>query len=142
MNKLMVFLAALVIMSCGSATSGEQRETDEVKEKGHSSDTLQLNNGAKWKTDSTTRTNVAILMKLAADSSYNLKNQQAFASQVQNRLDSLVQQCKMTGPDHEALHKWLQPVLHDAKELKEEGEYEKSRAQLRKDLQNFNKYFD
>jgi hypothetical protein len=49
----------------------------------------------------------------------------------------------MTGPDHDALHAWLKPVLHDVKELKEDGDkYDEKFAVLQKDVQRFYDYFD
>ncbi|MGZ3952200.1 MAG: hypothetical protein ACXVBZ_12445, partial [Flavisolibacter sp.] len=65
----------------------------------------------------------------------------SLSARLQTRLDTLVQQCKMTGPAHEALHSWLKPVLHDTKELKE-GKYDQNYAQLKKDVQSFYDFFD
>ena len=144
MNKLILFLSAVLFVACGATTSQEQKESREEQEHESSASTLQLNNGAKWKADSTTRTNVATLMQLVNDNYYrDEKNRQKFSNQLQNGLDSLVKQCKMTGPDHDALHTWLKPVLQDAKELKEdEGEYNKKYTELRKDVQSFYDYFE
>ena len=35
-----------------------------------------------------------------------------------NGLNKMIQQCKMTGPDHEALHHWLEPILKETNDLK------------------------
>ena len=144
MNKLILFLSAILFVACGTTTSQEQKESSEEQEHGSAASTLQLNNGAKWKADSTTRTNVAILVQLVNDSNYrDGKSKEKFSDQLQNGLDSLVTQCKMSGPDHDALHTWLKPVLHNAKALKEDGgEYNKKYTELRRDLQSFYDYFD
>ena len=33
-------------------------------------------------------------------------------------INKMIQECKMTGPDHEALHKWLEHILENANKLK------------------------
>lgn len=144
MNKILLFFTAVVFVACGTTTSQEQKENGEEQEHSNSDPALQLKNGAKWKPDSITRTNVVILSQLVNDSNYrDEKNKQTFSNQLQKGLDSLVKQCKMSGPDHDALHAWLKPVLHDVKELKEdEGDYDKKYAQLRADVHRFYDYFE
>jgi hypothetical protein len=125
-----------------NTTSQEQKQSKEEHE--HDAPALQLNNGAKWKADSTTLVNVSSITQLVNDSNYrNEKNRIEFSGQLQSRLDTLVKQCKMTGPDHDALHAWLKPVLHDVKELKEDGdEYNEKFTVLQKDVQRFYDYFE
>jgi hypothetical protein len=159
MYKILMFFTLVILMSCGTGNSEEQKkkgekpetsnsdgqkEMDHETEHSDSSLTLQLNNGSKWDADSTTRLNVASLMQLVNDKSYGDKAKRiVFQSQLQNRLDTLVKQCRMIGPAHEALHAWLKPVIHDSKVLKErEGDYDKKYAQLRKDVRSFYDYFD
>lgn len=83
---------------------------------------LTLNNGAKWKADSITNHNVLIL-KTVADN-FKIKpfpssnDYRILSSNLSNALNQMIEQCKMTGPDHEALHHWLEPVLEKNKELK------------------------
>jgi hypothetical protein len=83
---------------------------------------LTLNNGAKWKADSITNQNVVILKTIADN--FKIKpfpssnDYQTLSGDLSNALNQMIQQCKMTGPDHEALHHWLEPVLEKNKELK------------------------
>jgi hypothetical protein len=83
---------------------------------------LTLNNGAKWKADSITNHNVVILKTIADN--FKIKpfpssnDYRILSSDLSNALNQMIQQCKMTGPDHEALHHWLEPVLEKNKELK------------------------
>ena len=141
MNKL-IFFIALVFVGCSNTATQEQKSESEGQEHKENVSSLELNNGVKWKADSTTQINVGALTRLINDSAYTDKqNAIHFSALLQNRLDTLVQQCKMTGPAHEALHSWLKPVLHDAKELKE-GEYDQNFAQLKKDVQIFYQYFE
>jgi len=141
MNKL-IFFIALGFIGCGSPGTQEQKSENEEQERNEATSALQLNKGTKWKADSITHVNVAALTQLVNDSSYrDDKNVASLILRLQTRLDTLVQQCKMTGPAHEALHSWLKPVLHDTKELKE-GQYDLKHEQLRKDVQSFYDYFD
>jgi uncharacterized protein YceK len=159
MHKILLFFTVAILMSCGAVNSDTQKENDEKteaaksegqdemkeeKEDSDSTETLQLDNGKKWKADNTTRANVASLTQLVNDSTYRYKkNSKELHKGVQSRLDTLVKQCKMTGPAHEALHAWLKPVLHDTKELREsKGEYDSKYALLRKDVQSYYDYFE
>ena len=159
MYKILVFFTLTVLMSCGMGGSEKQKENDdkteagkaegqknkdEELEQGDSTSTLQLNNGKKWKADSITLKNVASLTQLVNDKTYDDKaKRSAFQSQLQNDLDILVKECRMSGPAHEALHAWLKPVIHNTRELKDgEGEYDKKYAQLRNNVQSFYDYFD
>jgi hypothetical protein len=141
MKRIVLFLTSISFMACVNTTSQDQKENKEEHE--NNASVLQLNNGAKWKADSTTLVNVSAITQLVNDSNYrNEKNRVEFSSRLQGRLDTLVKQCKMSGPDHDALHAWLQPVLHDVKEIKEDQEYDKKYAELRKDVQSFHDYFE
>jgi hypothetical protein len=143
MNKIIAVLTSLFFFACTN-TSQEKVESATEREHSDSTSKLQLNNGAKWKTDEATRKNVAAIVLVVNDSSYATgKNRAQFANQLQVKIDTLVQQCKMTGPDHDALHLWLDKILHDVKEIKEnEDEYDKKNAALKKDVESFNDYFE
>lgn len=106
---------------------------------------LQLNNGAKWKTDEATRENVAAMMKVVNENSnIGEKNASRLAKQLQARIDTLIHQCEMKGPEHDTLPVWLGQVLHNPRELKEvdHDEYQKSYAALRKRMESFYTYFE
>jgi hypothetical protein len=51
----------------------------------------------------------------------------------------------MEGPDHNALHLWLEPVLNDVKHLKNtdnEEEAKNAATVLSEDVRKFNQYFN
>lgn len=143
MNKIIVILTSLFFFACTNI-SQEKTESSTQHQHPDSTSILQLNNGAKWKTDEATRKNVAAIAQVVNDSSYATgKNRAQFANQVQVKLDTLVQQCKMTGPDHDALHVWLENIIHDVKEIKEDEDgYNKRYAALKKDVESFHNYFE
>ena len=43
---------------------------------------------------------------------------QLLGSDLANDEDTMIQQCTMKGTDHEALHKWLEPILNQTNQLK------------------------
>jgi hypothetical protein len=143
MNKLLVILSLLFI-GC-SSTSQQENDKPGSKPK---EDTIAVSkpiNGVKWKADETTRANVALVRQLVYDSAYaGGKNNAQLAKELQARIDLLVQQCTMQGQAHETLHQWLQTILKDIKELKEEeaGEEEKPVKALQGDVDQFNVYFE
>ena len=122
--------------------TGEQEKHNTTTSIVHNS--LQLNNGAKWKADEATRKNVAAIVNVINDSiNVGLNNRAQLTKQLQIRIDTLVQQCKMKGPDHDALHVWLEQVLHDLQEVKaEDHDYKKSFATLKKDVESFYDFFE
>ncbi len=87
-----------------------------------SEERLALNNGQKWKVDSITKINVNNLQNIVA----TINNQQNkslliyknSAAHLQKGLDKMISECKMKGPDHEALHQWLKPLIEKVQELK------------------------
>ena len=122
--------------------TGEQEKHDTTASVVHNS--LQLNKGAKWKAYEATRKNVAAFVNVINDSSnMGQNNRVQLTKQLQIRIDTLVQQCKMKGPDHDALHVWLEQVLHDLREVTAgDHDYQKSYAALKRDVENFYAFFE
>lgn len=111
--------------------------------------TLSLNNGAKWQTDESTRTHAAKLNALVDDftksANPELNNYHAFAGTVQNELNGLINDCKMKGPEHDALHVWLEPVLKETNNIRTATTIENAKQateRLAQNVQKFNQYFD
>ena len=146
MNKILIIIS-LIIISCANpekhqATTGhEHHDTTKVE----TAIGEQLNNGARWKTDEATRKNVGVLMKFINDSSHSdSKNRQQLLQKVQAAIDTLVRQCRMSGPDHDALHVWLKQVLVDVQNLKEghDDEYQNLHTRLKNDIESFSVFFE
>ncbi len=88
---------------------------------------LVLNNGAKWKADAATSKNVALLK--GAISGATPQDQTGYlqaAEKLQEGLNKMVKECAMKGPDHEALHQWLVPLMGQVKALKNAATVEQS----------------
>ena len=143
MNKIIV-LMIFAFAACTSNTKQDAvNETDSTATHHETQAGLQLNNGAKWKTDEATKRNVGVLQSIANDRTSGANNA-TVANRLQSALDTLIKQCTMQGADHEALHQWLQPVIHGVKEMKEEKGKEGTEAivALRTELARFNEYFE
>lgn len=112
-------------------------------------DGLTLNNGKKWKADSVTKINFNLLKK-HVENFYNQQDTsiaayQMIASDLQEDLDKMVMQCKMQGPDHDALHQWLHPLVEQIKQLRKSadaGSASKSMNDTKSQLMMFLNYFE
>ncbi len=109
---------------------------------------LRLNNGNKWHADSTTNTHVKAMQDLvktfAGKKEKKLDDYHQVSNQLLDAVNKLLAACKMTGPDHEALHQWLEPLLDEIKEQKNaSGMPEAASAFLKieKNLDKYNEYF-
>ena len=131
-NKGMKKLLALLFLTgtlwaCNNNTPSEKKEAIDSAETDHheqsvNSGELLLNNGAKWKADSTTNNNVksllVVLEKLNDGTDKSLTAYKKTATDLQQGLDKMISECKMKGPDHDALHKWLEPLIEQVAKLK------------------------
>jgi hypothetical protein len=120
-KTVFLFLSAAFLFACNQ--SSDKKKVDEHADHSHAETTaLTLNNGAKWKADSITNNNV-VGLKTIADN-FRIKpfptanDYQVFGADLSNGLNKMIQECKMSGPDHEALHHWLEPVLSETNQLK------------------------
>jgi hypothetical protein len=138
--KNLIVIFGFIWMGCNNA-SHEHATKEEAHQDRDSVASLQLNNGSKWKTDEATKKNVASIKQLVNDSNYYKKEAESFTRELQTGIDTLVQQCRMTGPAHEALHFWLGNVLHDLNALKK-GERKDAFTDLHKNVMLYDAYFE
>ena len=65
------------------------------------------------------------------------------SAKLQSKIDTLIKQCRMQGPEHDALHVWLEKVLTDMKQLKDgENGYSAAYAALKKQIESFYLFFE
>lgn len=109
---------------------------------------LSLNNGAKWHTDNSTKLHAnklnGIIQAFDNSGDSKLSSYCNLSDAINHELDNLMSDCKMKGPEHEALHHWLEPVLRDAEQLKKASNEKEGTAAvniLRTDIQKFNQFF-
>lgn len=80
---------------------------------------LSLNKGVKWKADAKTLANVTLLKTAVADAvKQNPVDYSLTAAALQKRLDKMVAECSMKGPEHDALHQWLLPLVQKVNAFK------------------------
>jgi len=110
---------------------------------------LALNNDAKWKADSVTNHNVANLRSIADNfklkSTPSVSKYQKLSADLNTGLNKMIKECKMIGADHDALHLWLQPILKENTELKNNTDTEIAGTifkSIDKRLDNYNNYFE
>ena len=109
------------------------------------SEKLVLNHGAKWKVDKITNNNVSDLQQMVKPGNgKSLKEYHMAGAALQNGITKMIRECRMTGPDHQALHKWLEPLMELVSKLSRATDttaaarlYKETTAQLNL----FNRYF-
>ncbi|HTN08545.1 hypothetical protein [Agriterribacter sp.] len=125
-KTVMMLMLTGLLWACNSNPSpGNDTPTaSDVHE--HEEATLTLNNGQKWKADAATNENVVamrtIVQNFSAEPHTGLSDYRILDGDLQKGLDKMIQDCKMQGPDHDALHLWLEPLLKGVSELKKAGD--------------------
>ena len=153
-KALIILLLSTVFVACNNpetAATKEPATEAQAAQHEHAAEqtALQLNNGAKWKADSPTNDNVknlqAIVEKFNAAGDHSLPAHQANATALQAGLSKMVNECRMQGADHDALHKWLEPLMKQVNGLKLAGSEDAAAKQLESiqtQLNYYNQYFE
>jgi hypothetical protein len=112
-------------------------------------DKLVLNNGAKWKVDTGTNDHVknleAILKNFNSQSDQSLTACKKTDKALENSLSAMVSTCKMTGPAHDALHQWLEPLEEQIAKLKQTSTTADAARTMRNinlQMNRYTKYFE
>ena len=137
-----VALIAFAATSCNNRHSHSGHDNHEHHAK---SKQLALNDGRKWNVDDPTNAYVRKMQGIVerfdsrGSSDYNM-----LADSLRVQTTGMVVDCKMTGPDHDALHLWLEPVLNDVQTLagKDEAEAKKSYDHVKSSLVEYDTYFE
>lgn len=86
------------------------------------SDSLVLNNGAKWKADVPTNKNAGLLIatgdQFGKKSNRTLEDYHAFGNDINSGINKMINECTMEGAPDQALHMWFLPVLKQTGTLK------------------------
>lgn len=147
-KSLFAAVCVLFLVSCSqSANHSESHDSDTHAMSADAS--LTLNNGAKWKADSVTDHNV-IRLKVTAnmfkvDPFPPLNTYQILGNDLSKDVDTLLRQCNMKGDDHEALHQWLTPIIHQSYRLKSISDTAEARKvfdSLDQRINIFHQYFE
>jgi hypothetical protein len=123
--KFILPIAALSLfaISCSSEDNQETAENEEVAitevVEEISEDPLEgliLNEGAKWKVDSTTNAGMLVVDSLI--NNFQEEDYVALGSDIKAELGSIIDQCKMEGEDHNQYHIVLHAMMKESKALK------------------------
>lgn len=131
MKRIKFLLVCASLLFACNQSADKTADNGQAGHEQHQDTVLSLNNGAKWKADSVTNHNV-VRLKTTADMFRvepfpSINNYQVLGNDLSNDVDTLIQQCKMKGDEHEALHKWLEPVLNLSGQLKNTTDTSKAR---------------
>ncbi|MCC8426596.1 hypothetical protein [Mucilaginibacter sp. UR6-11] len=106
---------------------------------------LVLNNGTKWKIDQATGNNVDRLQQIVKKvNGHKLADYRPAGTALQAGINQMIKECRMKGPDHLALHKWLEPLMEQVTQLNRAtsaAAAKKHFNEVKKRLQLFNQYF-
>ncbi len=123
MKKIVyLFIGMTLLFSCNQGNNKQRAENNTGSIQAVDDTSLTLNNGDKWKADSSTYSNVMDLKNTSdmfkIQPFPSLNEYHILGNDLIKEINKMIHECKMTGPDHEALHKWLEPILENANQLK------------------------
>lgn len=138
------FLATVVLLIFSCNTKSKEEKTTEIKTEEHQhseSETIQLNNGEKWKVDDNMMIHIRNMEKEVVHFDQEKStNYSLLANKLKTNIDILISNCTMKGQAHDELHKWLVPYI----ELVDSFSKEKSANQfteIQNSFKTFNQYF-
>lgn len=152
MKKITILLAALsfFLFSCGNTPnekSNEQTEPATHEEHEHKAEiqTIELNNGEKWRVDANMITHIRNMENdVISFSKAQQKDYKSLAEKLQSNIELLTSNCTMEGQAHDELHKWLLPYIDMVNELsavKDDTEASKQFDNIQISFTTFNQYF-
>jgi hypothetical protein len=142
------------LLACNNQSTGDNKKPDgsgEVDAQQHETagENLELNNGQKWKSDSATSANVRNIRDIVggfySGQDRSLTAHQIAASALQEALNKMIADCKMTGPAHDALHRWLEPLLEKVKAIRKstaESEVAGLMNEIKDQVNLYQRYFE
>ncbi|CAN5282915.1 hypothetical protein BH09BAC5_BH09BAC5_00020 [soil metagenome] len=141
---------SLFLFSCGN-TSNEKLniQTDSVSQEEHQHNnekqTIELNNGEKWKVDSNMLTLIRKMENdVATFKGTTLPEYKILSGNLQKNIDLLTSNCTMKGKAHDELHKWLLPyidLVNDLTEAENESKAKEQFENIQSSFKTFNQYF-
>ena len=152
MKKITILIPviSLFLFSCGNASKEKSKEetetvTHEEHQHNYEMQTIELNNGEKWKVDANMITHIRNMENdIISFSTVEQKDYKSLSNKLQSNIDLLTSNCTMKGKAHDELHKWLLPYIDLVKELseaKDETEAAKQFENIQTSFTTFNQYF-
>lgn len=161
MRKIIAILIVVLIgitYGCNSSVKEENNEISNTKplppskesEHRHSeSDSIELNNGAKWKVVSEMMAHIrnmeSDINRFSETKHTELKDFTQLGTNLQKNIDLLTSNCTMEGKAHDELHKWLLPYIDMVDKLnksKNNDEALHTFEEIKASYKLFNIYFE
>jgi len=149
-TTIIILAGSILLFSCNIATKEQEKVKTETvsQEPEHQHDeneTIELNNGEKWKVDENMITHIHNMENdLSNFKGTTLTEYKTLSENLQKNVDLLTSNCTMKGKAHDELHKWLLPYIDLVKELSEAKDEIKAAKQLeyiQTSFSTFNQYF-
>jgi len=152
MKKITILISviSLFLFSCGNTSNEKSKEQTEIvthEEHQHNAEiqTIELNNGEKWKVDANMISHIRNMENdVISFAKVEKKDYKSLSEKLQTNIDLLTSNCTMKGKAHDELHKWLLPYIDLVKELSEakvETEASKQFENIQTSFTTFNQYF-
>ena len=147
---LLLIVISLLLFSCNNTSnekSKQHTETITYEEHPHSDEmqTIEFNNGEKWKVDANMIMHIRNMENdIITFSNVKSKDYKSLSEKLQSNIDLLTSNCTMKGKAHDELHKWLLPYIDVVKELSEvknENDALKQFKNIQTSFTTFNQYF-
>lgn len=138
MKRLTIIILLTVACFAGNAKGFYQHKK--------TSEELVLNKGAKWKVDRPTSSNVILLLQIVkAANPKTLTDYHKAGTALQAGISKMIKECRMKGPNHLALHKWLEPLMEQVAQINRspnDASAKKYFDKIKNHLNIFNRYFE
>jgi len=145
-KSLLFFLSMALLFACNQSSNKTKSENHAAEEHAIADTQLTLNNGNKWKADTITNNNVADIKMLADNFKIkpfpSIADYQLAGSDLNNSVNKMIRECRMSGPDHDALHKWLEPLLVGTNQLKNATDTSVARTTFTSIDNRINEYYN
>ena len=107
-------------------------------------ESITLKDGNKWKSDAATLRHILSLQKIgkSTKSLGKVEDYHKLSTQFSKEISNLLNDCTMEGPDHNALHKYLMPMMKKNKMLGKVENVKKGERILNKIQTQLNEYQD
>ncbi len=152
MIKKIIFLFATALISISCDNKKVKTENVAVSNETHyhsESDSIELNNGAKWKVVSEMMVHIrnmeSDINSLSETKHTELKDLTQLGTNLQKNIDLLTSNCTMEGKAHDELHKWLLPYIDMVDKLnksKNNDEALRILEEIKASYKTFNLYFE
>lgn len=117
-----ILLGGCLLFSASCSQGGHEGDHGSHEAATATGETLSLNDGARWPVDSLTSENF-VSMKTMTDMFAvapfpALASYQQYGADMNGGLNKMISECKMSGPGHDMLHRWFEPIMKQTNELK------------------------